>query len=112
MGANKATICIFNDDENIEKILNDLKNIDLNIQTLSQNQILVDGSEEYFVNAYKDETYSNLIQLVYKFGIMGALPEFHKEIRLAAENAISKKEYGSLRNMQSGRRKERLSLII
>ncbi|MBL4653627.1 MAG: hypothetical protein JKY53_12315 [Flavobacteriales bacterium] len=90
MAEQKATIYIFNNEDSGEKAIIKTKNIDLNFQTLYQEEIMVDGSQEYIGNSFRDATYEEVLHLVQDYGITEILPEYQTQIRAAADEAIAK----------------------
>ncbi|MBL4625677.1 MAG: hypothetical protein JKY42_11140 [Flavobacteriales bacterium] len=90
MAENKAALYLFNDEDSGEKAIIKTKNIDLNFQVIYEEEIMVDGSKDYVGNSFRDATYEEVLHLVQDYGIAEILPEFQKEIRAAADDAIAR----------------------
>ncbi len=90
MAANKATLYLFDDERRGEKAIIKTKSINLNYQVIYADEIIVDGSQEYINNTFRDATFEQVLHLVQEYGIAEIIPEYQIQIRAAAEAAIAK----------------------
>ena len=90
MAVNKATLYLFDDEHRGEKAIIKTKNINLNYQAIYAEEIMVDGSQEYINNAFRDATFEEVLHLVQDYGIAEIIPEYQAQIRTAADAAIAK----------------------
>ena len=90
MAKNKATLYLFDDEHRGEKAIEKTKNVNLNYQVIYAEEIMVDGSQDYINNVFRDATFEEVLHLVQDYGIAEILPEYQRQIRTAAEASIAK----------------------